>query len=522
MEDAGGVPSARELALRDERGQPNAVGRAIEDYALAAHGKDEFFDVDMYLVHVTGPQIPRRIPERPLTSAGNYRLELWRTDPEDPRRIPPPGGEGVLFSTSEFSLRNCGNRARRAPKPSWRVDLQTPGGGVDYLNGMARIRLTAMYNDPSQMREALAWRLFRQASVPSPRYTYAKLAFDAVYRGLFLVIEHVDKRFLKDIFGKNHQGNLYKARCGDIGCATLEYRTGTGGDDTGSQYFIPGADRHTYRLQTNKNDPEKNSYDDLACLIRAINGIGLPGGPGRFDTDAYRESMDQIMNTRAFLRWASVNILLGGWDTYFATPSNYFLYNSGREGAENDFMAAPYFHFIPWDYDNCLGIDYFGVRWQYANILDWPSSTIPYWKNQRSSRIPLMQNLLSNRDNLQYYADHMEYVLDTMFSPRKIAAQIGGESDGGLWDRVRQAAYLESDTPDGRPFTGRKFSNHEVYRNGCLQDEVRHGKAKIEGILHYVRMRRDSARAQLRQLRQTIPRSADSATFPAAMEPLPR
>ena len=138
------------------------------------------------------------------------------------------------------------------------------------------------------------------------------------------------------------------------------------------------------------------------------------------------------MNTRAFLRWASVNILLGGWDTYFATPSNYYLYNSGREGKENDFIAAPYFTFIPWDYDNCLGIDYFGVRWQYANILDWPSSTIPYWKNRRSSRIPLVQNLLSNRDYLQYYADHMEYVLDTMFSPRKIAAQIGEEFDGGL------------------------------------------------------------------------------------------
>ena len=72
------------------------------------------------------------------------------------------------------------------------------------------------------MREALAWGLFKQASVPSPRHTYAKLAFDADYRGLFSVIEHVDRRFLKDRFGKNHQGNLYKARCGDIGCATLD------------------------------------------------------------------------------------------------------------------------------------------------------------------------------------------------------------------------------------------------------------------------------------------------------------
>jgi hypothetical protein len=456
-----------------------------------------------------------------MTSAGNYLVELWRTDPEDHADIPPPGGEGVIFSTSDFSLGNCGNRTRRASKPSWRIDLQTGEGGVNRLNGMGHIRLTSMYNDPSQMREALAWHILSQTGVPSPRHTYAKLAFNTTYRGLFSVIEQVDKRFLKDRFGKNRRGNLYKARCGDIGCATLGYRTSPDGDDTGRQYFVPRADRHTYRLRTNTNNPEENTYDDLASLIRTINGIGLPGGSERFDTDAYRESMDRIMNTHAFLRWASVNILLGGWDTYFATPSNYYLYNSGREGAENDFVASPYFTFIPWDYDNCLGIDYFGVRWQYTNILDWPSSTIPYWRNRRSSQIPLVQNLLRNRHYLQYYLDHMEYVLDTMFTPKKIAAQIGQESDGGLWDRVRQASYLESTTPHGKPFTGRKFSNHEVYSNGCLQHELRHGKAKIEGIVHYVRMRRDSARTQLKQLRRTIPPAAGSEDFPAAMEPLP-
>jgi hypothetical protein len=77
-----------------------------------------------------------------------------------------------------------------------------------------------------------------------------------------------------------------------------------------------------------------------------------------------------------------------------------------------------------------------------------------------------------------------EYLLDTMFSPKMIAAQIGREFEGGLWDRVRQASYLESTTPDGRPFTGRKFTNHEVYWNGYRQRELWHGKAKIEGIIH--------------------------------------
>ena len=522
-QDAHAAPSARQLVLLDERGRPTVAGQAIESYLRASEGKDEFFDADMYMFQVTSLRLPHRLLTYPLSSTGSSRLEMWRTDPGDHRRIPPPGDEGVLFSTSDFSLVNCGNRTQRAPKRSWRVDLRTPGGGGSYVNGMTRIRLMAMYNDPSQMREALAWRLFSRSGVPSPRHTYAKLAFDASYRGLFSLIEQVDKRFLKEHFGKNHCGNLYKARgSGDIGGATLEYRTGSDGDDTGRQYFSQRADLHTYSLRTNKNNPEANTYDDLACLVRTVNAIRLPGGPKRFDTDAYRESMDRIMNTRAFLRWAGLNILLGGWDNYFASPSNYYLYNSGREGTEKDFAVSPYFHFIPWDYDNCLGIDYFGISWQYTNILDWPRNTIPFWKNRRSSRIPLVQHLLSNHDYLQYYIDHVEYLLDTSFSPKIIAAQIGREFEGGLWDRVRRASYLESTTPNGRPFTGRKFTNHEVYWNGYRQHELRHGRAKIEGIAHYVRMRRDSAQTQLKELRRTMPCVTSTGEFPATTEPLPR
>ena len=114
--------------------------------------------------------------------------------------------------------------------------------------------------------------------MPSPRHTYAKLAFDTRYFGLFAVIEQVDKRFLKDHFGANHRGNLYKAYCGDVGCATLEHRTGPDGDDSGRQYFTPGSDDLTYRLKTNEDDPEAGNYDDLARFIAVINGVGLPGG----------------------------------------------------------------------------------------------------------------------------------------------------------------------------------------------------------------------------------------------------
>ncbi len=485
---------------------------------LASKEEADFFDTDMYMFHVTGFPYQRGVLVKPVTAPADARLDVWETDPRDDRHIPSADHNDVLFHTSDFSLMNSGNRTLHAPKPSWKVSFDAAGGGR--LEGMGRVNLKSMYNDPAQMREALAWRLFGRAGVPSARHTYARLAFDATYSGLFSVIEQVDKKFLKNHFGKNHRGNLYKAYCGDVGCATLEHRTGPDGDDSGRHYYTPADDDRTYRLKTNEHDAAANSYDDLARLIATINGVGLPGGDERFGTDAFRVSVDNIMNARAFLRWASVNLLLGSWDNYFATPSNYYLYNSGRQGAEDDFMSTPYFTFVPWDYDNCLGIDYFGTQWQYTDILDWPSNTRRYWRNHATSHIPLVQNLLRNHDYRQYYLDHLEHLLDTEFNPESIAGLIGAEGAGGLWDRVRQGAYLESTTPYGQPFTGRQFSNDEVYRSGCLQNELRHGNEKAEGIINYVRMRYDSARKQLGELRKTTPRT-DGAVFPAEMEELP-
>ena len=50
------VPPAPPAKLRlvDETGRPTAAARAIEDYIGASLGKQEFFDADMYMVHVTG------------------------------------------------------------------------------------------------------------------------------------------------------------------------------------------------------------------------------------------------------------------------------------------------------------------------------------------------------------------------------------------------------------------------------------------------------------------------------------
>jgi CotH kinase protein len=500
-------------------------GSGVGAAARTRSRQDEFFDRPMYLVDVRGWPADQMHPDKgAVVAPAGARLRLWETDPSSGRHLPPPRAAEVLLDTGRFSLANSGNRTLMAPKRSWKVDLDVDDADGE-VGGMKVLNLKSMYNDPSQMREALAWRLFRQAGVPASRHTYAKLGINGTYLGLHSVIEQVDRAFLKDRFGHNSKGNLYKVYCGEIGPGTLEHRVGPDGDDSGQQYRgVPGGDDRTYRLKSYSDAPDAETYDDLARFVRVVNGVGMPAGDGGFDTDTFAASVRDVFDVDAFLRWAGINVLIGAWDNYFATPANYYLYNSGKVGGADDAVADPYFTFIPWDYDNTFGIDYFGVRWQDTDLLDWVSNTVGYWRfngGHGTSRLPLVQNVLRNTEFRRYYLDHVEYLLDSVFNPAAIEAVTGADGSGGLWARVSQAAYLESDTPYGRPFTQRQWTNDEVFRNGFAQYELRHGNAFVLGITHYVRMRHDSARAQLARMRAADPRGSSGASFPAPPEPLP-
>jgi len=221
-----------------------------------APAKDEFFSAGMHMFHITGVPAAARCADAQGGSAAGRAAECVAHRPGQQPARSRAGRRGCRLQHAGLFHRQ---QRQQDPADPEEIMEDHPGGCTRRHRSPRRDdvhHLKSMYNDPSQMREALAWRLFGRAGIPAARHTYAKLAFDATYYGLFSVIEQVDKRFLKDRFGANHRGNLYKAYCGDVGCATLEHRTGPGGDDSGRQYYRAGAgDNRTYRLKTNEDTP---------------------------------------------------------------------------------------------------------------------------------------------------------------------------------------------------------------------------------------------------------------------------
>jgi spore coat protein CotH len=500
---------------------------AVTTEALAS--KKELFAQDLLFVRVTGwagdPDDLKNL--RDSAKLGDAELRIFKADPRSGEHCPSSGA--LVYASKAFSLRTSGNLTNGTAKSSYKVSLEDK---EDKLFGMRAINLKSMWNDVSQMRESLAWGMFARAGVVAPRHTYAKLCVDGQkggqsftkYMGLYSVIEQVDKAFVRDHLGKkNDGGNLYKQYWpqADLGPATLGYRSANG-DDSGQQYKKnPDNDQRTYRLKTNDgaNDaPSLQTYDDLATLIRVLNGVTTQGDPaGKFDTPEYTKNVEEVFNAKQFLRWAAMSSLLGAWDNYWATPANYYLYNSGRKGGGEGeaFMERPYFTWIPWDYDNSLGTDFTGASWAEANIIDWSGYD---GRTSNMGSLPALRHLFKNRTFLAYYLDAIEHLNGAVFTIDGVRAEIARTRP-----RVEKAAFLEGNF--GEPaHTGRQFTNDEVSRHGFEHHELRRGSTFVLGIEHFVRIRHDSVARQLARIREArnLPRGASGATFPALAEELPR
>ena len=111
--------------------------------------------------------------------------------------VRPKGGSSLMTSA-----------ASGTPRFSLKVDFNFYHPARN-LYGIKKLNFNNGFSDPTLIREFLAYELFKQMGIPSPRASFVDLWVNDTRLGLYTMIEQVDKDFLANNF-VNNSGNLYK------------------------------------------------------------------------------------------------------------------------------------------------------------------------------------------------------------------------------------------------------------------------------------------------------------------------
>ena len=271
-------------------------------------------------------------------------------------------------------IRIRGNTSRQAKKKSFKLSINEYIKGRTF-HGVDKINLNGEHNDPSIIRSKLCWDLFNKIGMNSSRAAHAAVYINGKYYGLYVSVEHIDDEFLKKNFA-DASGNLWKC----LWPADLTYK----GDDP-SLYKTKIGNRKIYELKTNEDE---NDYSQLARLIRIINKTPFA---------EFRDSIENILNVSEVLKYFAVNILTGSWDDYRFLKNNYYLYYEPLQKR---------FHWIPYDYDNTFGIDWFGYDWATIDPYNYPTiDNTPRPLTERLFKVPEYRNLYSHF--LKFYSENV-------------------------------------------------------------------------------------------------------------------
>lgn len=311
----------------------------------------------------------------------------------------------LIDSTVEnVGIRIRGNTSREANKKSLKISFNDFEPGREFYD-VDKMNLNGEHNDPSISRAKLCWDIFNSAGIKASKAAHCYIYINGVYHGVYVSVEHIDDEFLKKNFNDD-SGNLWKC----LYPADLVYK----GSAASNYYFSDGFP--AYELTTNE---ETNDYTQLARFINLINNT--PSGN-------FQDSLETIFNYAGFLEYQAINFLTGSWDDYWCLMNNYYLYYEPSEGK---------FTWIPYDYDNSFGIDWFSVDW---------ASTNPYSIPQVSggSR-PLTEKMLNINQYRDLYTHFIQFYRNNIINPTMLNLRIDSLknliSNGAFDDTYRTLDY---------------------------------------------------------------------------------
>ncbi|KAF7772607.1 hypothetical protein PMAN_b0180 [Pseudoalteromonas marina] len=273
------------------------------------------------------------------------------------------------------SLRNVANSS--SDRYSFKVDINEYVSGQKFF-GLKKFTLQNSFNDPSYMREVIAYELMDEMGVPTPEHAYVNFYVNGELFGLYLMVEAVDGEFVEKHFA-NSNGDLYKP------------------DGTGSDLLWLGDDIQSYtdiNLQTNEDTTDNGAF---------INFV---------------ESLDKgetsAIEVDTLLRYMSVSTSLSNLDSYHGPLAhNYYIYDD--DGV---------FSILPWDFNESFGtfaMDCNGVDVRELYIDEPVSGAL--------SERPLIANVFAEQSNLDTYHSYLTQLINGSLSSDTFNARVNEIAD---------------------------------------------------------------------------------------------
>jgi hypothetical protein len=182
------------------------------------------------------------------------------------------------------------------------------------VRGNERLDLTLNNNrqDPSLIRQYLAYEVFRRAEVPAPRCSFARVVINGKDVGIYTSLEPINANFLKQHF-PSANGNLYEGGRSDFRSNWVQNFQIKNKRKDNQPSAAPRADLETATVAIEKSE---------TSILSALNS--------HFDADQ-------------FFRFWAIECLINETDGYAANMNNFYLYNNPATGK---------FVFIPWGADS--------------------------------------------------------------------------------------------------------------------------------------------------------------------------
>ena len=410
--------------------------------------------------------------DSPKTADAFFRdTTVWdmalTVSPESYAALEPEGGRrfdvdfeyvraGVRIAGQVFEdagLRYKGNSsfstARGIPKKSFKIDFNKFVKGQKFL-GLTKLNLNNNVLDPSQIREALAYRLWRKLGLPGSRTTFARVTlsvpgqFDKKLLGLYVVVEQVNGPYLKERFGTD-KGLLLKPERSlampYLGEAFAEYE----------RVYVP------------KSDAKPSLGKRLMAFTRLVS---------QADDAAFAEQIGGFVAFERLAKFTAAHAVLSHLDSFLLRGHNYYLYLPKAGGK---------FVFLPWDLNSTFASHSSAGRPEQQFDL---SVKQPFADGQR-----LLERLMKLESFREPYEAALKELVATHFSKTLI------ERDMAELRKAVEPVVTEDEFSDLRQFMG----NFEPVKAALREpaDRGRGGVIRKPFLRDFVAKRHVSIAAQL-------------------------